>query len=224
MSRKITRISVAILLLAASTAAAAQNVYRSVDRDGRVVFSDKPGASTNAAPVRTAPEPSAAQSLPVRPGPDTRQKQSYLAPPGPDGKPRAGPPETVFEAARPGLTRLGSTQLQMDFFESACGSVFPESAQQYTRAAKIWRDRHAALLDKFNTYILYLSPDQHRRIVTENLAIVGRPDPKRSPAAADQERQLRKRCDETVAEIMAGKLDRYRDPSVVDSVNAIQPR
>jgi hypothetical protein len=228
MRGEINRALVGILLLAASTAAAPQKIYRSVGPDGKVLFSDKPDAGSNAAMVTTAPASAAAratgsQSPPVRPGPDTRQKQGYLAPPGPNGAPRGGPPPAVFESALPGLTTLGSTQLHVDLFEDVCGSGVPESARKYRRAAGTWRDRHTALLDKYNTFILSLSPDQHRRLATENLAIAARPNPRQPAVGADQG-QLRRRCDETADEIMAGRLDRFRDASVIDAVKAIEPR
>lgn len=184
----------------------AQQVYRIVGPDGRILFSDQPPPDREALPLRRG-----SASLPA-PG----STAAVAAAGVPPHTPLPEPPG--MDALRQALAALTHAEQVVTSAVDLCSVARPALAASYGASGQRWRERHAPLLARRDTILQQgLAPRQRAEVVD-----AARADTRRVMEPTLQADSARRGawCERRAVDIDAGWQDRQRDPKVVEPLLA----
>ncbi|MDP2228175.1 MAG: DUF4124 domain-containing protein [Moraxellaceae bacterium] len=200
------------LLLAVSTSAAAQQIYKTVGPDGKVVFSDQPPDATetryvapssgNAAP-QAAERPAYGNSSPAaeQAAPRFQAKRAERA----DPVPAQPAPVPLDQALQKALLGVAISEDAVNKMEKLCVSTLPTSFKKYNGAAESWRKRNANLISRQRAVLQEVSDasGQQRLNAIASAEIEKKMVTVRKASMA----QRIAWCDQSAAELSSGKMD-----------------
>ncbi len=214
------------LSMATLPAALAQAVYRSVDADGKVVYSDQPPTGTNAAykvikpnntkATVTAPEASSTAAA------DEPRAASKQALPKQASTAAAAAPEKLNPAVERAVIRVMANDELIRQAEALCSGAAPASQHNFHEPATAWRERNGGtLLQQRRVVNEVLQPAQRQLLeqlvtarVQGQLAVV------QNASAASKA----KWCNSAFAEVERGDMDVQNRSEINDVLTTMRRR
>jgi hypothetical protein len=224
-----------VLAMTAACGAFAQ-VYKSIGPDGKVIYSDKPPADSDAKPTAIAAPPklsppsapadapSAPADAPVKQPPKTwaEKKAAAVSPirvdPARAKQPVQSEVDPAVEKAVIAVLALEDLAMQT---EALCLRTLPTSFKRYSTVDG-WRQRNAAILARAKLVLAEAFIPADRQLI--ETGVKGRNVQTLAPVVAAPTASRIKWCDESADEISSGRMDPNRKENLSTPLMSYKPK